>query len=106
MKDLTSKNLNTIKELFLRYGEDNASNSLEYGEYINLYDGMQEIRNDFLESQIGKTLEVLVEEYHEGYAQGYTKNYTPVRIACGENLHGIVKAKITAVSGDFCIGEI
>ena len=46
--ELFSSNLNTIKELFLRYGEDNASNSLEYGEYINLYDGMQEIRNDFL----------------------------------------------------------
>ncbi len=66
----------------------------------------EKIRNDFLESQIGKTLEVLIEEYHEGYAQGFTKNYTPVRIACGENLHGIVKAKITAVSGDFCVGEI
>ncbi|MBQ7122120.1 MAG: tRNA (N(6)-L-threonylcarbamoyladenosine(37)-C(2))-methylthiotransferase MtaB [Clostridia bacterium] len=64
------------------------------------------IRKDFLESQIGKTLEVLIEEYHEGFAQGFTKNYTPVRIACSENLHGIVKTKITAVDGDFCIGEI
>ncbi len=64
------------------------------------------IRKDFLESQIGKTLEVLIEEYHESFAQGFTKNYTPVRIACSENLHGIVKTKITAVDSDFCIGEI
>lgn len=64
------------------------------------------IRKEFLESQIGKTLEVLVEEYHEGFAQGFTQNYTPVKIACGENLHGIIKTKITAVDGDFCIGEI
>lgn len=46
--ELFSNNLKTIKELFLRYGEDDASNSLEYGEYINLYDGMKGIRNDFL----------------------------------------------------------
>ena len=66
----------------------------------------EKIRKDFLESQIGKTLEVLVEEYHDGYAQGFTANYTPVRIACCENMHGIIKTEITAVDGDFCIGKI
>ena len=65
-----------------------------------------EIRKNFLESQVGKTLEVLAEEYHEGYVQGFTANYTPVRIACEENLHGIIKTEITAVDGDFCVGEI
>lgn len=65
-----------------------------------------EIRKNFLESQIGKTLEVLTEEYHGGFAQGFTANYTPVKIACRENLHGIIKTKITAVDGDFCIGKI
>lgn len=63
------------------------------------------IRKDFLENQIGKTLEVLVEEYHDGFAQGYTANYTPVRIASDKELHGIIKAEITAVDGDFCIGK-
>jgi len=63
------------------------------------------IRKDFLESQIGKTLEVLVEEYHDGFVQGFTKNYTPVKIACNENLHGIIKAEIISVDGDFCIGK-
>lgn len=66
----------------------------------------EKIRKDFLESQIGRTLEVLVEEYHDGYAQGFTANYTPVRIACCEDLHGIIKTEITAVDGDFCIGKI
>ena len=65
-----------------------------------------EIRKNFLESQVGKTLEVLAEEYHEGYVQGFTANYTPVRIACEENLHGIIKTEITAVDGDFCVGII
>lgn len=63
------------------------------------------IRNDFLYGQIGKTVDVLIEEYHNGYAQGYTANYTPVKIAC-KDIHGIIKAIITAVDGDFCIGKI
>ena len=46
--ELFANNLNTIKDLFLKYGEDDASNSLEYSEYIDLYDGMREIKNDFL----------------------------------------------------------
>ncbi len=61
------------------------------------------IRNDYLNSQIGKTLEVLIEEYHNGFAQGYTANYTPVKIPC-ENAHGIIKTKIIGVDGDFCVG--
>ncbi len=65
-----------------------------------------EIRNEFLKSQIGKTLEVLVEEYHNGFVQGYTANYTPVKIPCEKEIHGIIKTEITAVDGDFCIGKI
>ncbi|MBQ2694384.1 MAG: tRNA (N(6)-L-threonylcarbamoyladenosine(37)-C(2))-methylthiotransferase MtaB [Clostridia bacterium] len=66
----------------------------------------EKIRQDFLKEQIGKTLEVLVEEYHGGFAQGYTANYTPVKIAVEKELHGIIKTKITAVDGDFCVGKI
>ncbi|MBO5230874.1 MAG: tRNA (N(6)-L-threonylcarbamoyladenosine(37)-C(2))-methylthiotransferase MtaB [Clostridia bacterium] len=66
----------------------------------------EKIRQDFLKEQIGKTLEVLVEEYHGGFAQGYTANYTPVKIAAEKELHGIIKTEITAVDGDFCVGKI
>ena len=66
----------------------------------------EEIRQAFLRKQIGKTLEVLIEEYHDGFAQGYTKNYTPVKIASDCDIHGIIKTEITAVDGDFCIGKI
>ncbi len=65
----------------------------------------ENIRKAYLENQKGKILEVLIEEYHNGFAQGYTANYTPVKISCNENLYGITKAKITAVDGDFCVGE-
>lgn len=66
----------------------------------------EEIRQNFLKNQIGKTLEVLLETRHaDGCVEGYTKNYTPVKVEgdlpCGE----IIKVKITAVDGDFCIGE-
>lgn len=66
----------------------------------------EKIRKDFLECQVGKTLEVLIEEYHDEFAQGYTKNYTPVKIASNENLHGIIKTEIISVDGDFCIGKL
>lgn len=66
----------------------------------------EEIRQNFLKNQIGKTLEVLLETRHaDGCVEGYTKNYTPVKVEgdlpCGE----IIEVKITAVDGDFCIGE-
>ncbi len=66
----------------------------------------EEIRREFLKSQIGKTVEVLFETRHsDGYIEGYTKNYTPVKVKgelpCGE----ILKVKITAVDGDFCVGK-
>ena len=64
-----------------------------------------EIRNSYLQNQIGKTLEVLIEEYHNGFAQGYTSNYTPVKIAC-EDIHGIIKTEIISVEEDCCIGII
>lgn len=66
----------------------------------------EEIRREFLKSQIGKIVEVLFETRHsDGYFEGYTRNYTPVKVKgelpCGE----ILKVKITAVDGDFCVGE-
>lgn len=65
-----------------------------------------DIRNEFLQNQIGKKLDVLIEEYHDGFVQGYTANYTPVKIACDDDMHGFVKAEILGVDGDYCIGKI
>ncbi len=68
----------------------------------------EEIRQSFLKSQIGKTVEVLVETTNKnGMYEGYTKNYTPVLINCAEDMCSkIIKVKITSVQGDYCIGEI
>ncbi len=67
----------------------------------------EKVRHKFLNSQIGKTVEVLLETRHgDNYTEGYTKNYTPVKV---EGLHPcgkIVAAKITAIDGDFCIAKV
>ncbi len=65
----------------------------------------EKIRNAFLLSQVGKVLEVLPEEFHNGFVQGYTANYTPVRILGADNGKEIIKAEIISVEDDFCIGK-
>ncbi len=67
----------------------------------------EEIRQNFLKSQIGKTVDVLVETTNKnGLYEGYTKNYTPVLVNCTEDVCSkIIKVKITSVEGDYCIGE-
>lgn len=64
-----------------------------------------EIRNEFLESQIGKILSVLVEEKQKDNVYfGYTANYTPVKLNDGV-VGEIRQVKIISVQDDFCIGE-
>jgi threonylcarbamoyladenosine tRNA methylthiotransferase MtaB len=67
----------------------------------------EKVRQAYLNSQIGRTVEVLLETRHgDGFTEGYTKNYTPVKVR-GEHPCGkIITAKITAVDGDFCVAEI
>ncbi len=65
------------------------------------------IRNEFLNSQIGKTLNVLFEtRTADGYTEGYTENYTPVKVSGAPSCNTVKKVKITAVDGDFCVGII
>ena len=65
----------------------------------------EKIREAFLKAQIGKVLEALPEEFHNGFVQGYTANYTPVKIMGAESEKDIIKAEIIAVEDDFCIGK-
>lgn len=65
------------------------------------------VRNSFLHSQIGKEVNVLFETRNaDGYAEGYTENYTPVKVRDEIPCNKIKKIKITAIDGDFCVGEI
>ena len=65
------------------------------------------IRNDYLLSQVGKEVNVLFEtRTQDGFTEGYTENYTPVKVKGEIPCNEIKKIKITAVDGDFCVGEI
>lgn len=67
----------------------------------------EKVRQAFLKSQVGKIADVLFETNRaDGYAEGYTMNYTPVKVQGEVRCSGIQKVKITAVDGDFCVGEI
>lgn len=65
-------------------------------------------RAEFLDSQVGRTEDVLVERMRHGYLEGYTKNYSPIHIIsdddtlCGK----IVSVKITEAKDDFCNAEL
>lgn len=65
------------------------------------------MRQDFLNRQIGKTVEVLLESRHtQGDWFGYTANYTPVRVSCAKGNPGeLVRVQINAVQGDFAVCE-
>lgn len=66
------------------------------------------LRREFLESQLGRVEEVLVERLRfNEYYEGYTMNYTPVHINSDKELSGeIVKVKLTSAGDDFCVGEL
>jgi len=67
----------------------------------------QTMRHNFLNSQIGKTLEVLLEEpFSGGGMQGYSANYTPIIIsdANPQQQNQLVLAQITVVNENHCIG--
>ncbi len=71
-----------------------------------LSEAATEIRNAYLERQIGRTLEVLLE--HRGKGEelyGYTANYTPVKVLgeVPENAE-LVAVQIIKREGDFAVG--
>lgn len=68
----------------------------------------EKIRREFMLSQIGKTVNVLIEsKTHDGCLGGYTENYLPVRIKCDREIWGeIHKVKITSTEDEYCLGEL
>ncbi len=65
-------------------------------------------RTSFLQGQVGKILEILVEEEDgSGYSQGYTANYTHVRIKGAAPKPGnFCRVKIEEADDDFCYGKV
>lgn len=68
----------------------------------------EDIRRKFLENQIGKTVNVLIEgRADKDYLRGYTKNYTPVLLKCKNDLTGLeTDCVIHSVKDDECIANL
>lgn len=65
------------------------------------------IREEFLNKQIGKTVEVLFETEKDVFCDGYTKNYTPIRIYSATIRKGeFATIEITGAEKDSCIGKL
>lgn len=61
----------------------------------------------FLESQLGRTEDVLFEASSTEFVTGYTKNYTPVVVHSKNKISGeIHKVKLVRVEEDKCVGEL
>ena len=65
-------------------------------------------RREFLQSQVGRTEEVLFERLRHGMLEGYTKNYTPVRVHSDDYslCSQIRKVRLTEACDDYCIGVL
>lgn len=65
-------------------------------------------RQDFIQSQIGKTEEVLIEEVKSGFLTGFTKNYLKTYIAPSDKLklNHVYKIKIISPYLDGVMGEL
>lgn len=73
-----------------------------------MIDESEKIRREFMLSQIGKTVNVLIEsKTHDGYLGGYTENYLPVRIKCDREIFGeIHEVRILSCDDEYCIGKL
>jgi threonylcarbamoyladenosine tRNA methylthiotransferase MtaB len=68
----------------------------------------KELRQNFLATQVGKTLQVLLEDENARGMQGYAPNYAHVEVrGAGPELRNrIVSVLITGINEGSCIGEI
>ena len=67
----------------------------------------EKLEKNFLNSQVGKTGEVLVEQEQDGLFEGFTKNYAKVKFSSCKELKGrIVKVTLRESHDGFLLGEL
>lgn len=88
-------------------GDSVSRNEKERRASVMIYE-TDKIRKNYLQSLIGKTVNVLFEnEIENNIYQGYTKNYTPVRIKSDRNIIGNeLDVIITQAFDDFCNAKL
>ena len=65
----------------------------------------KELEEQYMNSFIGKELEILIERNKDNYSYGHTTNYLHVKLLGNYNSGDIIKVKITEVNYPYCIGE-
>ena len=66
----------------------------------------EQLHNNFVNAQLGKTETVLAEQKKGGYWQGYTPNYTRVYFKGNVNQGDLVQVKLTKCFQDGAEGEL
>lgn len=73
----------------------------------NLISISNTLKIEFLIKYIGKTVDVLLEEYKDGYLYGYTSNYIKVKVKGGSHLWGkIQRLELVSLEKDLILGMI
>ena len=86
---------------------DKIQNAVKNERCAFLQKECDRIRENYLLSVIGKTVNVLFETPEGELQQGYTENYTPVNVISKDNLCGeIRRVKINFVENDSCFGTL
>ncbi len=87
--------------------KDQISEEIKHQRVQILSDRQSAIRKRILESEIGKTAEVLFETFQDGLAIGHTDSFIEVKCPSAEPLHAcLLPVRITGTDGISCTGEI
>ena len=85
--------------------ENQVGNSVKQHRSEIMADECEKIRTAALKGKIGRTVEIIPEENHNGVIRGYTADYTPVAVNFKAPFGEIVRVRITGVENGVCIAE-
>lgn len=97
----------SVRENTVAARMEQHTNAVKDSRASRLSEVTEEIRKEYLNRQVGTTVNVLFEVHKNGYSEGYTENYTPVKVYGDCDLQGkILRVSIKGVEEDSCVGEI
>jgi len=65
----------------------------------------QKRKRDFALSQLGKKMEIVIEDRNQEWGMGYSQNYLYLKAKTGAGIRERVKVKLVAIAGEELIGE-
>ena len=87
--------------------KDQIDGHIKHERVKKLMELSTQLQTEFAASQVGNTLEVLIEERHEGKMVGHASNYLKVHVDLPDSAVGnIYQVKITSHDGPELIGSV